>query len=434
IPRELLALADHQASSGSPRRWLDAALEVDRWIRASRIVTDHGIVWPADPRTPSSVSTDLYSGTPGVLLFLLELHAATGDPSLLEEACAGADWLITQLPVGASERTTCGLYEGLAGTSFVLQRVHEASGRPVYREGALRALAGVHHSARPAGAGVEWSESTDIISGSAGIGLFLLSAARSWKDEGSHDLAIRAGRRLLELARPDHGGLYWRMDPTFPRLMPNFSHGTAGVAYFLATLGHESGDREFLDAAVGGARYLEAIAHRDAHGCAVQHHDGDGSSLYYLGWCHGPVGTARLFSQLARATRDPEWDAWVRRFAAGISDSGIPEHRTAGFWNNISQCCGNAGVAQFFLDLHLAGGEPAYLAFSRRVTEDLMHRATRDSSGLFWVQAEHRVRPEWTIAQTGWMQGAAGVGAWLLRLDAFERGARPVITLPDSPF
>ncbi|MGI8496427.1 MAG: lanthionine synthetase LanC family protein [Gemmatimonadaceae bacterium] len=434
VPGELLALGDRPASARSSRPWLDAALEVDRWIRSSRIVTDHGIAWPADPRTPSSISTDLYSGTPGILLFLLELHAATGDPALLDEACAGADWLIAQLVLPASGSTPCGLYEGLAGTSFVLQRVHDASGRPPYREAALRSLRGVHRAARTAGSGVEWSDSTDIISGSSGIGLFLLGAARSWKDEASHELAVRVGRRLVELARPDHGGLSWRMDPTFPRLMPNFSHGTAGVAYFLATLGRESGHREFLDAAAAGGRYLQAIAHREGQGCVVEHHDGDGSDLFYLGWCHGPVGTARLFHQLGRARGEPEWDGWVRRFAAGITESGIPERRTPGFWNNVSQCCGDAGVAQFFLDLHRTQGDKAYLAFSRRVTEDLMRRATRDPSGLRWVQAEHRVRPEWTIAQTGWMQGAAGIGAWLLRLDAFERGTDHLIALPDSPF
>ena len=30
------------------------------------------------------------------------------------------------------------------------------------------------------------------------------------------------------------------MTPDFPRIMPNFSHGTAGVAFFLATL-HDAG-------------------------------------------------------------------------------------------------------------------------------------------------------------------------------------------------
>jgi hypothetical protein len=51
--------------------------------------------------------------------------------------------------------------------------------------------------------------------------------------------------------------------------------------------------------------------------------------------------------------------------------------------------------------------------------------------------AEHRVRPELLIAQTGLMQGAAGVGLVLLRFAAEEGPARPGtarIVMPDSAF
>jgi hypothetical protein len=64
----------------------------------------------------------------------------------------------------------------------------------------------------------------------------------------------------------------------------------------------------------------------------------------------------------------------------------------------------------------------------------LLTRATRDRDGLRWIQAEHRVRPELLIAQTGYMQGAAGIGMLLLHLDGFERGKKTPITFPDSPF
>ena len=61
-------------------------------------------------------------------------------------------------------------------------------------------------------------------------------------------------------------------------------------------------------------------------------------------------------------------------------------------------------------------------------------RATRDDRGLRWIQAEHRVRPELLVAQTGYMQGAAGVGMWLLRLDATQRGRTTFVRFPDTPW
>ena len=115
---------------------------------------------------------------------------------------------------------------------------------------------------------------------------------------------------------------------------------------------------------------------------------------------------------------------WVKKSANGILTSGIPDKRTPGFWNNVSQSSGSAGVAQFFLDLYGVTKDPKYLDFARKMTDDLMVRATRDERGTRWVQAENRAQPDNVVAQTGYMQGAAGIGTWLLRLDLAQKAAR----------
>lgn len=250
-------------------------------------------------------------------------------------------------------------------------------------------------------------------------------------------LAARAGRRLLALGTPEAGGLKWAMKPGEPLHLPNFSHGTAGIAYFLATLYEATRERAFLDGALAGATYLKAVAKTEGDMCLVFHHEPDaaGQSLYYLGWCHGPAGTARLWYRLWQVTGDRAWLEWTHKSARAILASGVPERQTPGFWNNVSQCCGSAGVAEFFLALHRASGEAAYLAYAKRVSVQLVSTATRDAAGARWIQAEHRTKPTEVAAQTGWMQGAAGVGAWFLRLDASERGVPAgASVLPDSPF
>ncbi len=219
-------------------------------------------------------------------------------------------------------------------------------------------------------------------------------------------------------------------------MMPNFSHGTAGIAYFLARLNEETKEKAFLDSAVSGARYLQAIAATQGDMCLIMHHEPeeDGKNLFYLGYCHGPVGTARLWYQLSKVTGDKEWMEWVHKSARGIMKSGVPEQQTPGFWNNVGQCCGSAGVAEFFLHLHKLTGSKEYLAFSERMTAQLLAAGTRDAKGLYWVHAEHRVRPKEVAAQTGWMQGAAGIGAWLLRLDAHQQNRQSPLRFPDLPF
>ncbi|GAG23598.1 unnamed protein product, partial [marine sediment metagenome] len=43
-------------------------------------------------------------------------------------------------------------------------------------------------------------------------------------------------------------------------------------------------------------------------------------------------------------------------------------------------------------------------------------------------------RPELVVAQTGYMQGAAGIGLLLLHVDAFNNNRQPTIVFPDTPF
>jgi lantibiotic modifying enzyme len=412
------------------RPYLDAALQAARWIRASAFRTENGIVWPADPSDAKTVNTTLYAGTPGVILFSLEAHLAAGDPSYLEDARGGADHLLATL----ESHKESGLYEGLAGIGFALAETFKATGQTKYGVGARRCAQLLRERAVTVGRGVEWSETTDIISGSAGTGLFLLYAARELKEPAARETAIQAGQRLIELGRVEAVGTSWAMNPTFPRRMPNFSHGTAGVAYFLATLYGETKKNEFLDAALAGAKYLQSVANTAGDGCLIFHNEPDGKELYYLGWCHGPAGTARLFYRLFQVTGDQAWMEWVEKSARSVMESGIPERQTPGLWNNASQCCGLAGVAEFFLSLHRFTGKREYLDFSNRVTAQLLARATREDSAMKWIQAEHRIRPELLVAQTGYSQGAAGIGMWLLHLDAFLQGKKPWITFPDSPF
>jgi len=418
------------AAAKEERPYLEAALQAARWIRASAVQTENGTTWPAVPENEKSINNSLYSGTPGVVLFFLEAYYSTGDKTFLDDARSGADYLLATL----EEEKGTGLYVGISGAGYVLEETFKATKDKKYREGVERCLEYLKNSALKKGKGVEWSQTTDIISGTAGTGLFLVYAAREWKDPSLLDLAVQAGHRLIELGQEEGGGTKWAMDPDYPRLMPNFSHGTAGISYFLATLYAETKQKEFLDAALSGARYLQSIAHKDGDVCLIFHHEPDGKDLYYLGWCHGPTGTAQLFYRLYKVTGDKGWIEWSERCVRAILQSGIPEKQTPGFWNNVGQCCGSAGVAELFLYLHRMTKKQEYLDFARRLTSDLLKKSTQDETGLRWIHAEHRTRPDLLLAQTNLMQGAAGIGLWLLHLDYFEQGRKQRIVLPDCPF
>ena len=420
--------------AANPIRVASAAV---RWIRSYEIAAPGGVTWPRVPGVDRGGDLSLYHGAPGVVLFLLEHHHQTGGRRALESGLAGARELARRLDT--REPIPPGLYTGLAGIAYTLRVAADVSGDLNLASAAQRAVGRIIATARETDAGVTWYDddpstaSTDIVSGAAGIGFTLLWFGRTRGDEFAIETAIAAARHLETLGQPAEGGRKWPMTPSFARLMPNFSHGTAGVAAFLARAAVSADDDRLLGAAIDGARYLEAVAVCEGDGCRVFHHEPEGEDLFYLSWCHGPAGTARLFYQLGEATGDGSWKDWLPRGAAAIRDLGVPDRRSPGFWNNISQCCGDSGVGEFYLALHALTGQNRYLEYAREIANYVESKADALSDGsMKWTQAEHRVRPELLEAQTGWMQGAAGMGAFFLHLDAREHGRSPLVALPDA--
>lgn len=442
---------------GSPSLWgsysaldpLQVAESAGAWIRGLGVETPAGLTWPVAPGHLDDPALDLYSGTPGIVLFLLELHAATGKQDYLVEAEAGADQLVATYmaasvegreaaPVRGGGPSSPGLYTGMAGVAYTLAEVYEAGGQARFRDGALALLDRLLGQARTEETGILWhagdprQASYDIISGSAGIGLTLLFLHEHLGHPHALDAAARAGDLLRKRGRQALGGMKWPMSETYPTLMPNFSHGTAGVVYFLVRLAEATGRDIYLEEAIQGCEYLRAASLCDDGGCLLFHHEPGGEDLFYLSWCHGPVGTARAFHAITRATGEDAWLSWVGRGADAIRTLGVPEKRTPGYWNNVSQCCGDAGVGDFFLSLHRVDPEAGHGQFAQRIAEYLATEATSGGSGTSWIQAEHRTRPDYVMAQTGWMQGAAGVGAFFLHLDGMEKGRKDQVVFPDS--
>ncbi|MCU0636532.1 MAG: hypothetical protein MUE41_16810, partial [Gemmatimonadaceae bacterium] len=351
------------------RPYLDAALRAERWLATSAMRSSDGVTWPVWPEAPlPALATSLYSGTAGIVLAYLELHAATGDAAYLATARDGARRLAAWLPQGLAARDVeWGLYTGMAGVAWVIDQVATRTDDRALRESATRTITALARHAQPRASGVAWNDVTDIIAGSAGIALTMLDLGLHRRDEALVATARRAAAHLVTRGTAMGDGLRWSMTDAFPRRMPNFSHGTAGVAYALATIGAVTEDRALVDAARAGARHLDAIATPiGSDGSRIFHSEPGNESLFYLSWCHGPAGTARLYHRLHLIDGGAAHRATADRLARGVVASGVPE-RSPGFWMNVSQCCGNGGVVEHFVDRARVYGEGASLAYAERV-------------------------------------------------------------------
>jgi lantibiotic modifying enzyme len=427
---------------------LELAEGAATWLKQMAVHQGDVVWWPRFEARETPPNGTLYNGVPGPVLFFLEYHRLTGDAGARELAEKGTRWLMQHArvtengytwPAPGSEEdqngAVPGLYTGSAGVGATFLALHRQLGDSVYREYAQGAAEELAASSQDGDGGQSWGAGNDIISGAAGIGLFLVAAAQRLEQPAYLEAATQLGHALIRRAIADPPGLKWRMQADWPQLYPNFSHGTAGIAFFLARLHGLTGETALYKGAIAGAEWLTGHVETGGPGCAWYHHEPDRRDLYYVGWCHGPAGTARLFYQLYRNTGEVVWSDWAERCARWLMDTGVPIQPHPGFWN-VSACCGTAGVGDFFADMYRWRRDAACWTWAWRMVLHLQQSASETPSGLKWVQAEHRTRPEEVYAQTGLAQGAAGIGLFLLKMYDLALngdGAAP-LALPDNPF
>ncbi|MCI0490814.1 MAG: hypothetical protein L0229_29835 [Blastocatellia bacterium] len=430
--------------SDSKRIYLDATIDAARWIRSTATETSHGRAWPDDAIGAKAISTNLADGLAGKVIFFLEMHRATGDEKYLTDALAGADYLLATIPEALELNTSppaTSLYYGVGGVAFALHNVYKATGAEKYRAGALRCVELIHKHARKEGGGVAWTHYNDLLFGNAGTGLFLLFAHKEMNHAASRDLAIQAGRRLLDKAMKESGGLNWKFRDDRDFILPNFSHGAAGIGYFLATLFLETRQKEFLEGALSAASYLKAVARTEGGVFLVPYGwpNENWKGYYDIGWAHGPAGTARLFYRLWQITKDRSWMELVKACARGIKQSGLPETPKPGFGNDsfkLDRRFGSASAADFFLNLYAETRDREHLDFARQLVEDILKKATRDATGTRWIFPRYAFMEgaNSPAAFTGYFYGAAGYGMLMLRFHSTDSDAKWRIRLPDDPF
>ncbi|MER5640746.1 lanthionine synthetase LanC family protein [Kitasatospora sp. NPDC002227] len=400
--------------------WLPDKVTEDRWREG-----------PAEDRD------SVYAGIGGLAPVLAEI--ARYRP-LSQEEQALADAIVARLSRQVASRVEPSLCDGLAGDATALRLL-----APGAEQAALARLAEL---ATPEG----WDTTLEIEPGYRGplldliVGTAGVMLAAVWAGgEHAEAIAVTGGESLLRSADRTEAGLDWGIFPKAPSRSPNYAHGTAGVAAALAVTGAAFGRPDFVAAAVQGAQHLLTVGSLADGGFVVPHtippSTRDVEPLTYT-WCHGPAGTSHLFSALARAGVGEVSGVGVaelrRRCLHSVLTSGLPERLRPGFWDNDGRCCGTAGVGDILLDAAQDSADQAYaetlLRGAHTMGDALVERAVRDGSGARWQFLEHRQDPPLLPPGTGWMQGAAGIAAYLLRL-ARVRGeglTAPVVDRPDQ--
>jgi hypothetical protein len=387
--------------------------QLSRGVRAAHLARG-AADWLIDG--PGVVAGDgsLYHGLAGVVLALHEADQHFGDDRYGEAIARGADELGAQV----DSTTDCSLYFGLAGSVVALRALGRA-------EDADRALDRV----RDRFDGQRWNEMFELFMGNAGIALGALHA-------GDLDLAVVAVTPYLTTADRTPGGVNWPVRPS-PARSHHIAHGTLGIVYALAAVGHAAGRQDMVDMALAGA--ADVVSRNDAgsDGFLVPHsdppHRPDLIERYSYGWCNGPAGDAQVFRLLAQVTTDEAWTALGDRCWRTVRESGLPHRLRPGFWDNNGRCCGTAGVLALACDRIAERGDD--FDFANELVDDLIARATVDDTGVRWSNHEHRATPSDLEPRAGWAMGNAGIIRELLRYARLSEGrsGNYAIPWPDQP-
>lgn len=435
--------------------YLMAAASAAKMLKNTAIETPEGVYWEEEPFSPSGSHEDsfmgqfsLYSGSPGVIYFLIQLARVTEDNSYLEDAVKAGKYIISnwdcevrmQQYGGNIEHSEWGVLNGAAGIAYVFGELSEVSGMAEFDEFAIQLIEETAGAARQTDKGIVWTNEPAIFF-DAGIILFLIKAAEKYKRKDWRELALKAGEKILNDGQEKNGQMTWpTISPAYfgipeDSIMPNYFYGPAGVAYAMAFLYEENKDKRYLAAAEKGAKYMQTIATVEGESILFPHSFPYLKDVHYLGLCHGAAGTIRLFYKLYKVTGEAEYKEWTEKIINGILNTGAPELHSDGYWNVASQCCGSAGMSSVFLGMWADTDETKYLDYAKRVGKQLLSESVYDdSAGACWYHAFDRTDPEHVTAKIGYLDGASGIAAELVQLYQAVTNEFDVLRLPDDPY
>jgi type 2 lantibiotic biosynthesis protein LanM len=357
--------------------------------------------WSLEP-TPE----DLYSGLPGIALFLGFLGRIAGDPAATELARAAVATLRLQIEVRPDglpgEGSSIGAFQGWGGIVWALAHLgHLWKDREI--------LEAAERMAERFPALLSGDRDLDLIGGSAGAILGLLALHEACGSARALEIAIQCGERLLELAEPWGPGLGWRTRLAAEKPLAGISHGVSGIALALVRLGAATEDRRFLDAGLAGfaaerERFWSDLE-RMIHGNPGE--EPPPESTVAMAWCYGAPGIGISRLQALPHVRGEERESLRREI-----EQAVRRTLERGPGQNHCLCHGDLGNLDFLLQARRPFPSQELAASSQRFLEIVL--ASLDHDG--WLCGTRG-----SIESAGLMNGFAGIGYGLLRLAAPDR-------------
>ena len=355
-------------------------------------------------------STDLYSGTTGITLFLAYLGAVTGEEHYTTLAKATLESTRTQMawqkhnPIVAS----VGAFSGLGAYIYLLSHLGVVwNNSSLFREAEdiVKLLA----------EGIAQDEVFDVIAGSAGCIAALLSLYAVAPSQATLTTAIQCGDHLITHATAQQSGIGWSTQLQETPLT-GLAHGNAGIALNLLRLFSVSGEERFRETAFAAMEYERSLyslenrnwpdLRKELRSSTLQDQEKRQleTNAYMVAWCHGApgIGLARLAS--LEYVDEPALHEEI--------DAAFQTTLTHGFGLNHCLCHGDMGNIEFVMSATRHDSLSRFEGQVQRLLSTLLDSIEKQG----WVTGVPL-----GVETPGLMTGIAGTGYALLRAAFPER-------------
>ena len=358
--------------------------------------------------TIQPVGADLYSGAPGIALFLAYFDHVASDAN----SRALAQTVVRQLTrrlvstLEASDTaaflpSSLGAFGALSGAIYALAHIGALWGdHDLVDLGERLVLALRDH--------VDADRTLDIIGGTAGF----IMAASALEHVRSAPITRRALKHAAEclIARAEQraGGLSWSTSLPASQPLTGMSHGASGMALALLAAGRLVNHPPFIHAAIRAMCYERSCFDPTRMNWPdyriLPGRNSDEGLAWMWAWCHGAPGIGLGRLDALGSSDDPEL---ASDLAAALTSTA-----RFGFGSNDSLCHGDLGNLELFVR--------AYELGYRGEWEDAL--ASHSSRLVTRLQEGHwRCGVPGGVETPGLMTGLAGIGYGLLRIAAPER-------------
>lgn len=365
---------------------------------------DEGIAWiNVTPDDKTEESIDFYGGNSGTCYFFLKAYEATHETARLDTAKQCMSYILSRAKkddLGLYYRDQGnGFFSGNAGPAYLFLYAYHVTKDKQYLKTAEDITARI--VAKPA---IADNSSPDIIAGAAGTGLYLLKIHELTKKPQYLEAAAKLGDFLIAKAEPTERGVKWKVTgPNVTYYFVGFSHGPAGIGYYLDRLYRVTKNEKYKEYADKAMQHIENISIPEKDYVKWYHEELASRSRFPSQWCHGNPGMTPFFLELYERSKDKTYLEWARKSTLFVLDQGVNVRK------NGNVCHGISGNTASLWMMYKATKDPKYFDDVRDGIKQLEESVRKDPDGYYWETPGHKI-------DYSYMTGLAGIGDFLVML------------------